>query len=93
MNIAFRLPVTILREGKRFVAHSPAIDLSTSGRTPEQAQKRFIEAAQLFFEELEDKGKVDPVLIELGWEKIRHKWRAPALVSQKIETIRVPATI
>lgn len=93
MDISFHLPVTILREGKRFVAYSPALDLSTSGRTFEQAQKRFFEAAQLFFEEIEDKGTVDSVLIELGWEKIKHRWHAPALVSQKIETIRVPATI
>lgn len=39
------LPVTFLREGKKFVAYTPALDLSTSGDTLEQAQKRFAEAA------------------------------------------------
>ncbi|MEK7537372.1 MAG: hypothetical protein AAB619_00155 [Patescibacteria group bacterium] len=47
------LPVSILREGKRFIAYTPALDLSTSGKTFEQAKQRFEEAAELFFEETE----------------------------------------
>lgn len=93
MDFAFHLPVTILREGKRFVAYSPALDLSTSGTTFAQAQRRFIEAAHLFFEELADKGTTEIVLADLGWEKVRRKWQAPTLVSQTTETISVPAAI
>jgi predicted RNase H-like HicB family nuclease len=44
--------VAILREGKRFVAYTPALDLSTSGKTQAEAKARFQEAAELFFEEL-----------------------------------------
>ncbi|MEK7636828.1 MAG: hypothetical protein AAB402_00355 [Patescibacteria group bacterium] len=47
------LPVSILREGKRFIAYTPALDLSTSGKTFDQAKQRFAEAAELFFEETE----------------------------------------
>ena len=43
------LTVNFLREGKRFIAYSPALDLSTSGKTYEEARQRFQEAAQLFF--------------------------------------------
>ena len=88
--MAFNLPVTILREGKRFVAYSPALELSTSGLTFAQAQNRFIEAAQLFFEEINARGTTSAALEELGWEKIKHKWHAPNLVSQTVKTIRIP---
>ena len=92
MNIAFRLPITVLREGKRFVAYSPALEVSTSGQTLAQAQNRFMEAAQLFFEEIHRKGTTDAALNELGWQKIRHKWHAPTPISQRIGTIRIPTT-
>lgn len=45
------LPVSVLKEGKRFVAYAPALDLSTSGKTYEEAKERFEEAVTLFFEE------------------------------------------
>ena len=41
-NIGFqtKLSVNFLREGKRFIAYSPALDLSTSGKTYEEAKRR-----------------------------------------------------
>lgn len=46
------LPVSVLREGKAFVAYSPALDLSTAGKSFDEALKRFDEAVQIFFEEM-----------------------------------------
>lgn len=46
------LPVAILRESNRFIAYTPALDLSTSGKSFAEAKARFQEAAELFFEEL-----------------------------------------
>ena len=37
------LPVTIFKEGKSYVAYSPALDLSTSASTYKKAQVRFSE--------------------------------------------------
>lgn len=89
MNFQFNLPVTFLRERRRFIAHSPAIDLSTSGKTFKEAQKRFFEAAMLFFEEIVEKGTVNEVLRDLGWQKIKKDWQPPMVVSQKLETVNV----
>ena len=63
-KMAFHTNLTIhfLREGKRFIAYSPALDLSTSGKTYEEAKRRFQEAAQLFFEEIMRKGVLKDVL-------------------------------
>ncbi len=63
------VPVIIFKEDGQFVAYSPALDLSTCGRTLAQTQKNFADAVRLFFEELEDMGTLDKALRELGWVK------------------------
>lgn len=89
--LKFDLPVSILREGKKFIAFSPALDLSTSGNTHKQARKRFREIIDIFFEELAEKGTLEEVLQELGWERVRRNWNPPLLVSQELQTVKVPA--
>ena len=85
------LPVMFLKEGKRFVAYTPALDISTSGKTLEQAQKRFAELAMVFLEEIVNMGTVDKVLSELGWQKLKHEWKPPVLVSKDVQKITIPA--
>jgi hypothetical protein len=86
----FSLPMAVLKEKKRYVAYTPALDLSTSGRTQKMAQKRFVEATIFFFEECMRKGTLDEVLDELGWQKVKKEWKPPVVVSQQSEMIRVP---
>ena len=56
------LPVSILKEGKYFIAYTPALDLSTSGKTFAEVKERFGEVVQIFFEELLEKGTLEEVL-------------------------------
>lgn len=91
MELSYKLPVTILKEKSRYVAYSPAIDLSTSGKTFDGAQKRFAEASLLFFEEIIKEKTADEVLSGLGWSKVNKTWRPPVVVSQQNETVTVPA--
>ena len=88
-----RVPVSIFREGKRFVAYSPALDLSTSGKTLPETRRRFTEAVEILFEELEDLGTTDEVLAGLGWERVRRSWRPPLPVSNDIQDFRVPLPV
>jgi predicted RNase H-like HicB family nuclease len=83
----FRLPVLIFREGKYFIAYSPVLDLSTSGKDYEEARRRFQEVVEIFFEELIKKGTLKEVLKELDWQKINRKWQSPSLVSQEYVSI------
>ncbi len=85
------LPVSFLREGNRFVAWSPVLDLSTSGKTFAEAKRRFEEAAELFLEEVEKMGTLEEVLHGLGWQKVAHRWSAPTLVAQEQSSVRIPA--
>ena len=89
VNIQFKLPVSILREGKYFIAYTPALDLSTSGRTYEEARSRFEEIVEIFFEEIVHKGTVDQVLQDLGWRKSQKHWNPPIVVSHDTQAFRV----
>lgn len=83
------LPVSILREGKRFIAYTPALDLSTSGANYKEVKTRFHEAVEIFFQEILKKGTFGEVLRNLGWEKIRTGWIPPVMIAHESQTIRV----
>lgn len=86
----FRLPVSFLKEGKTYVSYSPALDLSSCGRTLEEARKNFIEAVEIFFEECEAMGTLDEVLEASGWVKRPKKnWEPPVQVAE--ELVEIPA--
>lgn len=87
------VPVSFLKEGKYFIAYTPTLDLSTSGKSFEEAKKRFTEIIQIFFEELLEKGTLIEVLSGLGWRKIKREWTPPFLVAQESESFRVPISI
>lgn len=91
LNFEFKLPVSILMEGEKYVAYTPALDLSTSGKNYEEVKKRFKEAVNIFMEELINKGTLEDVLLDLGWKRIQAKWNPPVIISQDFQTIKVPA--
>ena len=70
-TISYGLPVTIFREGDAFVAHTPALDISSVGKNEEEAKRMFSEAVETFFEELIEMNTLDTVLKDLGWTKNR----------------------
>jgi hypothetical protein len=90
VNLEISLPVSFLREGKYFIAYTPALDLSTSALSFDKAKKRFEEVVKIFFEELMEKGTLDEVLADLGWRKVRKRWTPPVLVAQESESIKIP---
>jgi len=88
MNL--KIPVSIFREGKTYVAYSPVLDLSTSGRSFKIVQRRFDEVVQIFFEELLERGTIDEVLTGLGWRRVQRRWAPPMQVSHELADITVP---
>ena len=90
INFQASLPVTFLREGEQFVAYTPALDLSTSGDTFDQAKKRFSEIVGIFFEECLNMGTLETVLSDLGWNKQNSEWNPPIVVAQDTQMFSVP---
>ncbi|HRZ30620.1 MAG TPA: hypothetical protein P5274_03090 [Candidatus Paceibacterota bacterium] len=88
--LSFNLPVLVIKQNKRFVAYTPALDLSTSGKSEKEAKQRFEEVASIFFEEIIEAGTIKEVLSELGWKKTQKKWFPPQVVSSRSVGLRVP---
>lgn len=90
-DISFSLPVSILREGSSFIAYTPALDLSTSGSTFEEAQKNFKEIVNIFFQELIEMGTLEDVLKEMGWQKENNNFIPPVVIENKVQTFTIPS--
>lgn len=93
VSLEFNLPVSFIKEDKRFIAYTPALDLSTSGKSHTEARERFNEIVNIFFEELIKKGTLEEVLKDLGWKRVRAEWTPPIIISQESQTIRVPIKV
>lgn len=89
-NLSFSLQVVITKHGRRFVAYTPALDISTSGKSEKDVKNKFVELANLFLEELMQAGTTKDVLSELGWTKIEKRWAPPEVVSAKSIDLRMP---
>jgi hypothetical protein len=94
-NIEAKIPVVFFEEGHKVIAYSPALDLSTFGSSEEQARKRFIEAAAIFFNEITEMGTLDQVLEEYGWRKtkVEKSWSPPVFRTCTEETIQIPTGV
>ena len=90
MKLSFNLPVVITKQNKRFVAYTPALDISTSGKSEKEVKSRFVEMANVFMEEIIEAKTADDVLSELGWKKTQKKWFPPKIVSLPSINLRIP---
>jgi hypothetical protein len=90
-KVSFSLPVLITKQNKRFVAYTPALDISTSGKTEKEVKERFVEMVNIFLEEIIEAKTADDVLTELGWKKVQKKWAPPEVVSSNFMNLRIPA--
>ena len=85
-----KLTISILKQDNRYVAYSPALDLSSSGKTEKESKKRFAEAAMLLVQELDKAGTINEVFKELGWKQEQKQWAPPRIISQEAVGLRVP---
>jgi predicted RNase H-like HicB family nuclease len=77
-NLAFT--VHLFREGDKYVAHVPELDVSSCGETEEKARANIKDAVRGFLEAAEHKGTLDSILEEAGYERIGNEWKAPEFV-------------
>jgi predicted RNase H-like HicB family nuclease len=73
--------VHVFKEGDTFVAYIPELDLSSCGDTKEQARANIHDAIRGFLETAHDKGTLDEILEEAGYERAGDAWKAPEFVS------------
>lgn len=63
-----------------YVAHVPELDLSSCGETQEKARVNIQDAVRGFLEAAEDKGTLDEILEEAGYEHCGAEWKAPEFI-------------
>ena len=91
VSLKFNLPVSFIKEGKSYIAYTPALDLSTCADTYEKAKDRFEEIVNIFFEEIKEKGTLEDVLLGLGWVRAESGWNPPVIISQELKETEVLA--
>lgn len=86
------LTVSILKQGDYFVAYTPALDISTYGKSVTEAQNNFDELVRTFFEEfVDDERRLDNVLESLGWSKDKKAWSPPVEVKHVQQSVSIPS--
>ena len=93
VSLRASLPVIFLKEKRQFVAYTPALDLSTSGRSLKEAQKNFVEAAQIFLEECYKMGTLSKILTDLGWKKKKNAWTPPVVIARGSRELNIPIPV
>jgi predicted RNase H-like HicB family nuclease len=61
------LPATFEHEGPWIVGRFPDIDVTSQGKTREEAERNLVEAAQLFMESCYERDVLDEVLKQCGF--------------------------
>ncbi len=92
-KLAIDLSVLITKQDKAFVAYSPALDISTSGKSEKEVKVRFQELIGIFFKEIIEAGTVNEVLSELGWKKGQKNWTPPKVVSATSIGFNIPVLV
>lgn len=62
------LDVCLFEDEGNYIAHCPALDISSYGTSEDEAQELFNEAVTIFLDEVEKKGTLENVLLDLGWQ-------------------------
>jgi|ERR1700688_266707 len=66
----FQLFGVLKQENGWHIAHCPPLDITTQGRTEDEAKKNLIEASELFVISCFERGTFEQALRELGWHVV-----------------------
>jgi len=82
-----QLNTEVWKEGNMYVSYVPQLDISSCGKTAEEAKKNIREATELFFKEIKRMKTSKKVFEEAGFLIDKDKtWKAPELISfEKIQ--------
>jgi len=73
----FKLFGVVKRKGDSYVAYCPALDLTTQGRSSDEAKENLKEACSLFLTSCFERGTFEQALRELGWKVTKGRPSAP----------------
>ncbi len=78
------------KEGEMYVAHAQELDVSSAGKTVDDARAHLDEAVTLLLEEAANIGTLDDLLEEAGYLRVKTEWKPPEAVSTVRRHLTVP---
>ena len=78
-EVKFNLSVTVFKQGDAYIAYTPALDISSYGKSKAEAQSNFNELVDTFFASFEDARELGQVLDSMGWTKDKTIWQPPKI--------------
>jgi predicted RNase H-like HicB family nuclease len=90
VTIQIEFTTQIFKEGRTFVAHTPALDVSSCGGSKEKALRNLKEAVRLFLDEAEKMGNLEQILEEAGYLKRRGRLEGPRFVATRRVSLPLP---
>lgn len=85
------LTVQVWKEGPAFVAYAPELDVSSCGRTASQAKSHLREAISLFIEEAAERGSLEDILLEAGFERRGTSLKPRRILARERLRLTLPA--
>ncbi len=79
----FELFGVLKREGKWYIAHCPPLDVTSQGRTPDEAKSNLREACEMFLTSCFERGTIDQAFRELGFvprHRVTQTYKAKGLL-------------
>ncbi len=71
----------IFREGDTYVAYSPRLEVTSCGRTADEAKEYLRTAVRLFLEEADKMGTLEEILTDAGYIKgSAGEWQPPEML-------------
>lgn len=79
------LTTKIWKEGKHYIAYTPELDVTSQGKTSEQAERRLREAVGIFLDETKKMGTFEEALQSLGISKKQNRLMMPRISLSELE--------
>lgn len=70
-------PAQIIKQGRLFIAYSHKLDLSTTGKSEQEAIDHFATIVKIFEKPATKKHGLDNALTDLGWTRKQKRWAPP----------------
>ncbi len=81
-NIVLNVAVLLIKEGECIVAYCPALELSSYGKTEEEAKEYFKDALDIFIKDTVEKGTLEKNLLKFGWMLRSTDYEPPRIENQ-----------
>ncbi len=96
LKFEFNLPAEVKKSGKLYVAKCPLLDVYSQGNNKKEALVHLIEAIQLFVESCFERGTLDQVMRDCGFEfkpEGKRRRKVPLRRAANTGFVKVPISV